>query len=91
MAALSSLNNDMIEMKTRLQKAELEKEALKCQLREALEESVRSQRRLEALGAAHESRITEMHCVIVELNKKLKVQQDSAIMEEPEGSGNYDC
>lgn len=88
LAALSALNNDMIEMKSRLQKAEMEKEALKCQLREALEESVRSQRRLESIGAAHESRITEMHCVIVELNKKLKLQQESAIMEEPEGSGN---
>lgn len=74
-------------MRARLQKSELEKEALKCQLKQALEESVRSQHRLEAIGAAHESRITEMHCVIVELNKKLKAQQESAIMEEPEGSG----
>lgn len=87
MAALSALNSDMMELKTRLQKAEIEREALKCQLHEALEERERAHRRLEAVGAAHESRITEMHCVIVELNKKLKAQQDNAIIEESEGSG----
>lgn len=89
MAALTALNNEVLELRTKLQRAEIEREALKLQLHEALEEKERSQRRLDALGAAHESRITEMHCVIVELNKKLKAQQDNAIIEEPEGSGEF--
>lgn len=88
---IQALNNDMIELRARLQKSDLEKEELKMQIRELFDEKDNTQRHLEAISQAHESRITEMHCVIVELNKKLKVQQDTAIMEEtePEGSGNY--
>lgn len=79
----------MIELRDRLQKSDLEKEELKMQIRELFHEKDNTQRHLEAISQAHESRITEMHCVIVELNKKLKVQQDTAIIEEtePEGSG----
>lgn len=79
----------MIELRARLQKSDLEKEELKMQIRELFDEKDNTQRHLEAISQAHESRITEMHCVIVELNKKLKVQQDTAIIEEtePEGSG----
>lgn len=81
----------MIELRARLQKSDLEKEELKMQIRELFDEKDNTQRHLEAISQAHESRITEMHCVIVELNKKLKVQQDTAIMEEtePEGSGEF--
>jgi len=41
------------------------------------------------VSQAHECRITEMHCVIAELSKKLRSKQDHIIMEEqePEGSG----
>lgn len=86
---IQALNNDMIELRARLQKSDLEKEDLKMQIRELFDEKDNTQRHLEAISQAHESRITEMHCVIVELNKKLKVQQDTAIIEEtePEGSG----
>lgn len=78
-----------MELSARLQNSERERELMQKKLNEALEEKERSQRRLEAVGAAHESKITEMHCVIVELSKKLKNKQESAIMEEhePEGSG----
>lgn len=81
----------MIELRARLQKSDLEKEELKMQIRELFDEKDNTQRHLEAISQAHESRITEMHCVIVELNKKLKVQQDTAIIEEtePEGSGKF--
>jgi chromosome segregation ATPase len=86
---IQALNNDMIELRARLQKSDLEKEQLKMQIRELFDEKDNTQRHLEAISQSHESRITEMHCVIVELNKKLKVQQDTAIIEEtePEGSG----
>lgn len=90
---IQALNNDMIELRARLQKSDTEKEQLKMQIRELFDEKDNTQRHLEAISQAHESRITEMHCVIVELNKKLKVQQDTAIMEEtePEGSGEFRC
>lgn len=83
------MNNEVLELKSCLEKSDFEKETLKRQLKDAFEEKERSQRRLEAVSASNESRLTEMHCVIVELNKKLKAQQDHAIMEEqePDGSG----
>lgn len=88
---IQALNNDMIELRARLQKSDLEKDELKMQIRELFHDKDNTQRHLEAISQAHESRITEMHCVIVELNKKLKLQQDTAIMEEtePEGSGEF--
>lgn len=90
MAALSALKTEVLELSTRLQNSECERDSIQKKLSDALEEKERSQRRLEAIASSHESRITEMHCVIVELSKKLKNQQDSAIMEEqePDGSGN---
>lgn len=80
----------MNDLRLRLQKSDMEKEELKAQIRKLFEEKDNTQKHLEAISQAHENRITEMHCVIVELNKKLKVQQETAIMEEtePEGSGN---
>lgn len=89
MAALSALKTEVLELSTRLQNSERERDSIQKKLGDALEEKERSQRRLEAIASAHESRITEMHCVIVELSKKLKNQQDSAIIEEhePDGSG----
>lgn len=79
----------MIELRARLQKSDLEKEELKMRIRQLFAEKDNTTRHLEAISQSHESRITEMHCVIVELNKKLKLQQDTAIIEEtePEGSG----
>lgn len=49
-------------------------------------------KRLEVVSQAHECRITEMHCVIAELSKKLRSKQQHIIMEEeepePEGEGS---
>lgn len=79
----------MNDLRIRLQKSDMEKEELKLQIRKLFDEKDSTQKHLEAISQQHENRITEMHCIIVELNKKLKIQQDTAIMEEtePEGSG----
>lgn len=79
----------MNDLRLRLQKSDIEKEELKSQMRILFEEKDSTQKHLEAISQAHENRITEMHCIIVELNKKLKVQHETAILEEtePEGSG----
>lgn len=89
LAALSALKTEVLELSARLQNAERERDSMHRKMVEAVEEKERAQRRLESIGAAHEARITEMHCIIVELNRKLKARQDHAIMEEhePEGSG----
>ena len=85
------MKTEVLELSARLQNSERERECMQRKLKEAQEERERAQRRLESIGSAHESRITEMHCVIVELNKKLKNRQENAIIEEhePEGSGKY--
>lgn len=91
-AALSALQTEVIELSDRLKKSEHERDLIDKKLNDALDEKERTQRRLESIGAAHESRITEMHCVIVELNKKIKFQQENAILEdqEPDGSRSGD-
>lgn len=91
MAALSALKTEVLELSARLQNSERERDVAQRKLTDALEERERSQRRLESIGATHESRITEMHCIIVELNRKLKTQQDHAIMEEHEPEGSGEC
>lgn len=54
----------MIEMRTRLQQTDLEKEELKKQIQKFELEKNHLERHLEAITIAHDSRITEMHCVI---------------------------
>lgn len=90
-AALSALKTEVMELSARLQHSERERESVQKKLNDALEEKERSQRRLEAIGSTHESRITEMHCVIVELSRKLKAKQESAIIEEHEPDGSGEC
>lgn len=85
---IQSLNKDMNDLRIRLQKADMEKEELKLQIRKLFDEKDSTQKHLEAISQQHENRITEMHCIIVELNKKLKIQQDTAIMEETEPEGS---
>lgn len=89
MAALSALKTEVLELSARLQHSERERELMQRKLNEANDEKERSQRRLDSVGAANESRITEMHCIIVELNKKIKSKNENAIIEEhePDGSG----
>lgn len=88
-AALSALKTEVLELSARLQHSERDREIMQRKLNDANDEKERSQRRLDSVGAANESRITEMHCIIVELNKKLKSKNENAIIEEhePDGSG----
>lgn len=84
---LQSTRADLLELTQRLQRSEHGRNILEQQLRESLQDRDRTHRQLESLAATHESRITEMHCIIVELSKKLKTKEDGVIAEEPEGSG----
>lgn len=92
-AALSALETEVVELSERLKISEQQRDLIQKKLNEALDDKDRCVRRLESIGAAHESRVTEMHCVIVELNKKLKFQQENAILEdqEPDGSRSGKC
>lgn len=85
--ALSTMRSEVVELSQRLQRSEHGRHVLEQQLRETLQERERTHRQLESMAATNESRITEMHCIIVELSKKLKTKEDNVIAEEPEGSG----
>lgn len=78
----------MVELSERLKISEQQRDLIQKKLNEAVDDKERTQRRLDSIGAAHESRITEMHCVIVELNKKLKFKQENAIIEDQEPDGS---
>ena len=84
---LTTMRSEVVELSQRLQRSEHSRHVLEQQLREILQDRDRTHRQLESLAATHESRITEMHCIIVELSKKLKTKEDGVIAEEPEGSG----
>lgn len=86
---MSALKTEVLELSARLQNAERERETMQRKLNDAMEDKERSHRRLDSISSAHESRLTEMHCIIVELSKKLRNREENAIMEEnePEGSG----
>lgn len=86
---MSTMRSEVVELSQRLQRSEHSRHVLEQQLRDTLQDRERTHRQLESLAATHESRITEMHCVIVELSKKLKTKEDGAIAEEPEGSGEF--
>lgn len=85
-----TMRSEVVELSQRLQRSEHSRHVLEQQLRDTLQDRERTHRQLESLAATHESRITEMHCVIVELSKKLKTKEDGAIAEEPEGSGEFE-
>ncbi|XP_023176592.2 colorectal mutant cancer protein isoform X1 [Drosophila hydei] len=81
--SVQQLENRVRELSQRLQQAER-------QLAESNVERDMCHKRLEVVSQAHECRITEMHCVIAELSKKLRNKQEHIIMEElePEGEGS---
>lgn len=81
--SVQQLENRVRELSQRLQQAER-------QLAESNVERDMCHKRLEVISQAHECRITEMHCVIAELSKKLRSKQEHIIMEEqePEGEGS---
>uniref|UniRef100_A0A1A9WY38 MCC-bdg_PDZ domain-containing protein n=1 Tax=Glossina brevipalpis TaxID=37001 RepID=A0A1A9WY38_9MUSC len=86
--SLQQLETKVREMSQRLQQAEEQRSAVQHQLEECNAEKELCLRRLEIVSAAHECRITEMHCVIAELSKKLRIKQENIIMEEQEPEGS---
>ena len=86
---MQQLETKVRELSQRLQQAEEQRATVQQQLEECNAEKEICLRRLEIVSAAHECRITEMHCVIAELSKKLRNKQETTILEEqePEGSG----
>ncbi|KRK03765.1 colorectal mutant cancer protein isoform X1 [Drosophila yakuba] len=79
--SVQQLENRVRDLTQRLQQAER-------QLTESNTEREICHKRLEVVSQAHECRITEMHCVIAELSKKLRSKQDHVIMEEQEPEGS---
>lgn len=86
---MQQLEGKVRELTQRLQYAEEQSLQLKDQLKKCNKEKELNLKRLEIISSAHECRITEMHCVIAELTKKLHNKEENIIMEEhePEGSG----
>lgn len=82
------MSNDLTELKTKLLHADLEKDKLTKQVRQLFKEKDETQRHLQALAISHENKITEMHCIIAELSKKLNVQKENQIAEESENDQN---
>lgn len=78
----------MEDMTQKLKELEHSNNELRKRLDEAVEEKQEAYCRLEVISVAHESRITEMHCVIAELSKKLRAKQDATIAEESEQEGS---
>lgn len=87
--SLHQLETKVRDLSKRLQQAEEQRLMVQNQLVQCNSEKELCLKRLEVVSAAHECRITEMHCVIAELSKKLRSKQENTIMEEqePEGSG----
>ncbi|KAH8417868.1 hypothetical protein KR222_007413 [Zaprionus bogoriensis] len=75
--SVQQLETRVRELSQRLQQAER-------QLVESNVDRDMCHKRLEIVSQAHECRITEMHCVIAELSKKLRSKQQHIIMEEEE-------
>lgn len=86
--SLLELENHIKELSQRLRNAESQRDGLQRKLDECAEEKELCYRRLELISNAHESRITEMHCVIAELSKKLRARQETTILEENEAEGS---
>lgn len=86
---MHQLETKVRDLSKRLQQAEEQRLMVQNQLVQCNSEKELCLKRLEVVSAAHECRITEMHCVIAELSKKLRSKQENTIMEEqePEGSG----
>ncbi|XP_023291996.2 colorectal mutant cancer protein isoform X1 [Lucilia cuprina] len=86
--SLQQLETKVRELSQRLQQAEEQRTTVQQQLEECNAEKEICLRRLEIVSAAHECRITEMHCVIAELSKKLRNKQETTILEEQEPEGS---
>ncbi|XP_076866919.1 LOW QUALITY PROTEIN: colorectal mutant cancer protein [Brachyhypopomus gauderio] len=90
LAALMSLKGDVLELNKRLLQSERERDALEnrlaktqCEQSDLLREHEEMQERT---TLRYEERITELHSIIAELNKKIDLLQGSTIREEDEFS-----
>ncbi|XP_048042633.1 colorectal mutant cancer protein isoform X2 [Megalobrama amblycephala] len=90
LAALASLKGDVVELNQRLLQTEREREVLEKRLAKAQCEQSHLLREHEEVQERttlrYEERITELHSIIAELNKKIDLLQGSTIREEDEFS-----
>ncbi|XP_071943323.1 colorectal mutant cancer protein-like isoform X2 [Antedon mediterranea] len=90
LAALASLKGEINELKHRLQSTAIERDGLERKLAKAQVERSRlihdNEERLEQQAIRYEERITELHSVIAELNKKIDRTHKDTIREEDEFS-----
>uniref|UniRef100_A0A672TR16 MCC regulator of WNT signaling pathway n=2 Tax=Strigops habroptila TaxID=2489341 RepID=A0A672TR16_STRHB len=90
LAALASLKGDIVELNKRLQQTERERDLLEKKLAKAQCEQSHLMREHEDLQERttlrYEERITELHSIIAELNKKIDRLQGTTIREEDEYS-----
>ncbi|XP_065519629.1 colorectal mutant cancer protein isoform X1 [Lathamus discolor] len=90
LAALASLKGDIVELNKRLQQTERERDLLEKKLAKAQCEQSHLMREHEDLQEQttlrYEERITELHSIIAELNKKIDRLQGTTIREEDEYS-----
>ncbi|KAJ8287213.1 hypothetical protein GJAV_G00048960 [Gymnothorax javanicus] len=90
LAALASLKGDVVELNKRLLQSERERDLLEKRLAKAQCEQSHLMREQEdaqeRATLCYEERITELHSVIAELNKKIDLLQGTAIREEDEFS-----
>nr|XP_055054202.1 colorectal mutant cancer protein isoform X1 [Misgurnus anguillicaudatus] len=87
-AALASLKGDVVELNQRLLQSERERDTLERRLAEAQFEQSHLQQEHEDVQERttlrYEERITELHSIIAELNKKIDLLQGTTIREEDE-------
>ncbi|XP_042679036.1 colorectal mutant cancer protein isoform X2 [Centrocercus urophasianus] len=90
LAALASLKGDIVELNKRLQQTERERDLLEKKLAKAQCEQSHLMREHEDVQEQttlrYEERITELHSIIAELNKKIDRLQGTTIREEDEYS-----
>ncbi|XP_060057273.1 colorectal mutant cancer protein isoform X3 [Erinaceus europaeus] len=90
LAALASLKEDIVELNKRLQQTERERDLLEKKLAKAQCEQSHLMREHEDVQERttlrYEERITELHSIIAELNKKIDRLQGTTIREEDEYS-----
>ncbi|XP_051523377.1 colorectal mutant cancer protein isoform X2 [Myxocyprinus asiaticus] len=90
LAALASLKGDVLELKQRLLQTERERDTLEKRLAKAQCEQSHQLREHEDVQERttlrYEERITELHSIIAELNKKIDLLQGTTIREEDEFS-----
>ncbi|XP_033020680.1 colorectal mutant cancer protein isoform X1 [Lacerta agilis] len=90
LAALASLKGDIVELNKRLQHTERERDSLEKKLAKAQCEQSHLMREHEDVQERttlrYEERITELHSIIAELNKKIDRLQGTTIREEDEYS-----